>query len=295
MEFKATSPEAPSFVVELTGRKFQQSDYVVRECQNCGLLYRTPTLSDDALADYYANVSFQRWEANDYHPIERAVLSVLQSLPPGSRILDYGCSSGRLLSGLTRTHECYGSELNSVAAKEAAKRGLKMIEPDALATGLPVKFDAIVLVDVFEHLRKPLDFLQQLLRHAAPGASLIVATGNGDAPACQRDPAQFWYFRTLEHLCMLTERTARYFAAERGLALEALTKVCHYDLTAREKAVLWLHDFSFWQFRRRTLLARTLLRFLPKIRGAQRWTSAPPYTCTRDHIVAVFRLPNTQE
>jgi 2-polyprenyl-3-methyl-5-hydroxy-6-metoxy-1,4-benzoquinol methylase len=293
-EFKATGPEAPGFVVEWAERKFQQSDYFVRECLNCGLLYRTPTLSDAALADYYANVSFQRWEAKQHHPIERAVLSVLESLPPGSRILDYGCSSGRLLSGLTRKYECYGSELNSVAAKLAADRGLKMIEPGELATELPVKFDAIVLVDVFEHLRKPLDFLRQLLQHASAGALLIVATGNGDAPACRRDPAQFWYFHTLEHLCMLTERTAQHFATDRSLSLEALTKVCHYDLTAREKAVLWFHDFSYWQFRRQTLLARTLLSVLPKIRRAKKWTSAPPYTCTRDHIVAVFRLPNAQ-
>jgi 2-polyprenyl-3-methyl-5-hydroxy-6-metoxy-1,4-benzoquinol methylase len=293
-QFKATGPEARGFVAELAERKFQQSDYCVRECLHCGLLYRTPTLSDDALADYYANVSFQRWEANEYHPIERAVLSVLESLPSGSRILDYGCSSGRLLSGLTCKYECYGSELNSVAAKEAANRGLKMIEPGELATQLPVQFDAIVLVDVFEHLRKPLDFLRQLLQHAAPGALLIVATGNGDAPACRRDPAQFWYFRTLEHLCMLTERTAQHFATDRDLSLEALTKVCHYDLTAREKAVLWFHDFSYWQFRRRTWLARTLLPLLPKIRRAQKWPSAPPYTCTRDHVVAVFRLPKVQ-
>ncbi|MDP9005247.1 MAG: methionine biosynthesis protein MetW, partial [Verrucomicrobiota bacterium] len=111
-EFKATGPTAPSFVAELADRKFQQSDYLVRECSNCGLLYRTPTLSDDALADYYANVSFQRWEAHEYHPIERAVLSILEPLPLGSRILDYGCSSGRLLSGLTGEHQCYGSELN---------------------------------------------------------------------------------------------------------------------------------------------------------------------------------------
>jgi hypothetical protein len=93
---------------------------------------------------------------------------------------------------------------------------------------------------------------------------------------------------------MLTERAAQYFATDHGLSLEALTKVCHYDLTAREKAVLWLHDFSYWQFRRRTWLARTLLPLLPKIRGAKRWTSAPPYSCTRDHVVALFRLPNAQ-
>jgi len=293
-EFKATGPEAPGFFMEVAGRRFQQSDYFVRECLNCGLLYRTPTLSDDTLADYYALVSFQKWEASRYHPIERAVLSALKSLPPGSRILDYGCSSGRLLSSLCHDYECYGSEVNSVAAREASTRGLRMIEPGDLATALSVKFDAIVLVDVFEHLRKPLLLLRQLMQHASQGALLVIATGNGDATACRRDPAQFWYFRTLEHLCMFTERHTGHLSAALGLSVEGLTKVCHYDMLAREKVVLWLHDFVYWQFRRRTFLARTLLPLLPKVRRARTWASAPTYTCTRDHVVAVFRLQENQ-
>lgn len=294
VEFEATGPEAPGFFVELAGGRFQQSDYCVRECLNCGLLYRTPTLSDNTLADYYAVVPFQRWEARKYHPIERAVFSVLKSLPPGSRILDYGCSSGRLLSTLCQDYECYGSEVNSAAASEASTRGLKMIEPAVLASAMPLKFDAIVLVDVFEHLRKPVVFLRQLVQHLKPDALLVIATGNGDAAACRRDPAQFWYFRTLEHLSMLTERHVRYFSTALGLSLESLTKMCHYDLSAREKMVLWLHDFIYWQFRRRTFLARTLLPLLPKIRRARTWTSAPAYTCTRDHVVAVFRMLERQ-
>jgi len=293
-EFNATGPEAPGFSVEIGGRKFRQSNYFVRECLHCGLLYRTPALSDVTLAKYYASVSFQKWEAIKYHPIERAVLSVLKSLPPGSRILDYGCSSGRLLSSLRHDYECYGSEVNSNAAREASRRGLRMIEPTDLDHPLPVKFDAIVLVDVFEHLRNPRLLLEQLLRHAADGALLVIATGNGDAPACRRDPAQFWYFRTLEHLCMFTERQARHVADALDLSLKEMTKICHYDLSTREKVVLWLHDFIYWQFRRRTLLARTLLPLLPKIRRARNWPSAPPYTSTRDHVVAVFRRQETQ-
>jgi 2-polyprenyl-3-methyl-5-hydroxy-6-metoxy-1,4-benzoquinol methylase len=260
---------------------------------NCGLLYRTPTLSDEALADYYAHVSFQKWEATQYHPIERAVLAVLKSLPPGSRILDYGCSSGRLLSGLCRDYECYGFEVNSAAAKEASARGLKMLGARELAEPLAIKFDAIVLADVFEHLRTPLPLLRQLMQHATERALLVIATGNGDAAACRRDPAQFWYFRTLEHLCMFTERYARHLSVALGLSRKSLTKVCHYDLSAREKVVLWLLDFAYWQFRRRTFLARTLLSLLPKIRNARSWTSAPPYTCTCDHVVAVFLSQET--
>lgn len=253
------------------------------------MLYRTPTLSDAALAHYYSRVPFEKWEAATYHPIERAVLSILQSLPAGSRILDYGCSSGRLLSGLTSTHRCFGSELNARAATEAAQRGLTMLPSHELSEGTSNMFDAIVLVDVFEHLRAPLAVLRNLSRHLVPGGLLIVATGNGDAPACRRDPAQFWYFRNVEHLCMTTENHVREVARALDLSLDPLLRISHYDLTWRERLVLWLHDFSYWQFRRKTLLATALLRFIPRVRQAQHWRSAPTYTSSKDHLVAVFR------
>lgn len=287
--FTETGPPAAGYVTEIASRKFVQSEYFVRECSDCQLLYRSPTLSDSALEEYYAVVPFQKWEAGQYHPIERAVLSILRALPPRSRILDFGCSSGRLLSSLSGDYECYGSELNTQAAAEAARRGLTMIEPHDLAKPLPVQFDAIVLVDVFEHLRQPLRVLRRLLQHAAAGGVLILATGNGDAPACRRDPAQFWYFRTVEHLCMLTERHAQHLADMLDLSLAQVSRVSHYDLSVREKAVQRFHDFVYWQFRQKTLFASMVLTFLPRIRRAQAWQSAPTYTSSRDHAVVVFR------
>ena len=187
VEFEATGPEASGFFHEFGGRQFQQDEYCVRECLSCGLLYRTPTLSDDTLADYYAVVPFQRWEAKRFNPIERAVLSILKSLPPGSRILDYGCSSGRLLSTLCHDYECYGSEINPVAANEASSRGLRMIEPTLLTSPMTEKFDAIVLVDVFEHLRKPVVLLRQLVQHLKPDALL---GGRDRKRRCGRVPAR---------------------------------------------------------------------------------------------------------
>lgn len=288
-EYTPTGPAAPAFSTEAGGEQFTQADYFVRKCANCSLLYRTPTLSDGALADYYSRVPFEKWQAAAYHPIERAVLSILRSLPSGSKILDYGCSSGRLLSGLTTAYRCFGAELNERAAAEAGRQGLTMLPLHEVVGGTSHKFDAVVLVDVFEHLRQPRAVLRNLAQHLVPGGLLIVATGNGDALACRRDPAQFWYFRNVEHLCMATEKHMHEVARALDLSLDPLLKVSHYDLSWRERAVLWFHDFAHWQFRRKTLLAKALLRFLPRVRQAQHWRSAPSYTSSKDHLVAVFR------
>jgi len=286
ISYHSTGPVAPGFAASVRGETFVQPDYAVRECSDCGLLYRDRTFSQEDLDRYYGKVDFRKWDFSDYHPTERRVLEILRQLPKTSRILDFGCSSGRLLAGLCADYQCYGVEVNEPAAKEAARKGIQILASDD--SNLP-NLDAIVLVDLFEHMSQPLDFLRRLLRSLSDNGRLIIATGNGDAPACRRDPAQFWYFRTVEHLCMLTRKHAEFICSALNLRIEQWTESSHYDLSWREKLVQRLQDLVYWQFHRRTLLARTVLKFLPRMDRLKTGAVAPAYTCSRDHVVAVFR------
>lgn len=268
------------------GEVFQQTPYRVRECDGCGLLYRDLSLSPAEFDRYYARMEFTRWETSNYYPTEKAVLSHLRTLPPGTRILDFGCSSGRLLAELCGDYQCFGFEINSLAAASAASKGLRMLHTDELEH--ESGFDAVVLVDVFEHLAEPFKLLNKLAAKLVKHGSLIIVTGNGDAPACRRDPAQFWYFRIVEHIAMLTRRSADYIAKELALEITAWENICHYDLTLREQAVLRTQNFSYWQFRNQTPLAKAL-QFVPLLRRARRATVAPTYTCSRDHALVVLK------
>src|SRR4051794_30839166 len=115
---------APGFTMTAADEVFSQPDYSIRECKNCGLLFRTPTLSEAELARYYARTDFHRWDLAGFFPTERGALALLKQLPNGSAILDFGCSSGRLLAPLTATHRCFGVEVNEAAAAEAANKGI---------------------------------------------------------------------------------------------------------------------------------------------------------------------------
>jgi SAM-dependent methyltransferase len=285
----STGPEAPQFAMVAGDETFVQPDYFVRECGNCGLLFRTPTLSQSTLDRYYAKMDFREWEIDGFFPTERGVLKILHDVSPGSAILDFGCSSGRLLAPLVGIHDCYGVEVNAAAALEAENKGIKILSPDDLkAAGAP-KFRAIVMVDAFEHFLSPLELLDALSQRLMDDGLLLIATGNGDAAVCRRDPALFWYFRNLQHLCMLTRKHAAFICDRLGLDVEQWIELTHYDLSLREKTVQVLQNFIFWQFRRRTLLARCVLRFLPGMHGLKAGKVAPTCTCSRDHVVAVLR------
>jgi SAM-dependent methyltransferase len=268
---------------------FVQPDYLVRECSRCGLLFRTPTLSPETLDRYYAKMDFREWEIHGFFPTERQVLRELRDLPSGSRILDFGCSSGRLLAPLVEIHDCYGVEVNANAVREAENKGIKILPPEKLKAADAPKFRAIVMVDAFEHFLSPLDILRTLSQRLTNDGLFVIATGNGDAAACRRDPALFWYFRNLQHLCMLTRKHAGFICDQLGLRVERWRELTHYDLSLRENTIQLLQNFIFWQFRRRTLLARCALRFLPGMHRLKAGKIAPTYTRSRDHVVAVFR------
>lgn len=269
--------------------EFTQASYFVRKCSTCGLLYRTPTLPPSELERFYAVIDFRGWEITGYFRTERRVLEILRHLPKGSRILDFGCSSGRLLAELSQHYSCYGVEINEAAASEAARKGLTILRAEDLETPDLPKFDAIVLVDVFEHVSQPLDLLRKLSQRLMDGGALIIATGLGDAPACRRDPAQFWYFRTAQHLSMLTREHAEFLCQALQLRLEQWNEMCHYDLAVRVKLVQFLQDRIYWQFHRRTWFARFVLALLPGMPGLKAGDVPPLFSCSRDHVVALFR------
>jgi SAM-dependent methyltransferase len=280
---------APGFTCQLGDRDFVQPDYVVRECSACSLTYRTPHLGPEELSDYYALVDFQKWGIPGFYPTERFVHQHLRQLPSGARVLDYGCSSGRLLAPLVGPYECYGFEINAAAASIAASKGLALISQSAFDSRSCGTFDAIVVIDVFEHLSAPVVLLRQLIDLLKAGGELLIVTGNADATACRLDPAQFWYFRNVEHLCMLNRQHAGFLARELGVTLAAWIELSHYDTSFHERLFQSARHFAFWQFRHATLLAKTILPLVPMLNRARRWTIAPTYTVGTDHVVASFR------
>ena len=291
VRFKETGAEAPGFRCTVGGCEFEQPPYCIYECPKCALLYKTRTASPAELHAYYGVADFRRWEIPGYFPTERAALAVLRSLPHRARLLDFGCSSGRLMAPLLGDYECHGLEVNGEAAKAAAAKGLRILTWDGLGDCGPQQFDAVILVDVFEHLTSPLDLLRKLYALLKPQGLLLIVTGNGDYAPCRLDPAQFWYFRNVEHLCMLTRRHAGYLAACLGGPLERWEELSHYDASLCLRLKRYSQHIAFWQFRRRTIFARTILPLIPKVRQAQSWPVAPAFEVGRDHVLSLVRKP----
>jgi SAM-dependent methyltransferase len=280
---------APGLTCRLGVRDFVQPDYVIKICSACGLVYRNPNLSPEELGVYYSLVDYRKWEVPGFFPTERAAHKRLRQLPCGARLLDFGCSSGRLLAPLAGSYDCCGFEINTEAARIAATKGLNIISPEAFDSGNCEGFDAIVISDVFEHLSAPTELLRKLVSLLNPGGELFIITGNADAPACRLAPAEFWYFRNVEHLCMLSRRHAEFLCQELSVQLVCWREMSHYDVTLRERLWQFARHFAFWHFREKTWVAKIFLPWMPGLRRARVWLVAPAYTVSADHVLAVFR------
>jgi SAM-dependent methyltransferase len=288
-DFTVAGIVAPGFNAHIGGADFVQPDYEIRDCVSCGLLFRSPTLSTGELSDFYARMDFRVWETAGFYPTERAVLARIRELPSGSRLLDFGCSSGRLLAPLADNYQCCGIEINRDAAAVARAKGLCILSECALDSEPEETFDAIIMVDIFEHLVAPVQILCRLVRLLKPKGRLFVVTGNGDSPACRLDPGQFWYFRHMVHVCMLTFRHAQFIAAKLRLKLEAWEVATHYDERLPDRLLQYFRHWSYWQFQRQTLVSRTILPMIPFVRRARGWAVAPQFSVTKDHVVAIFQ------
>jgi SAM-dependent methyltransferase len=289
-DFAVASEAGSSFETVVGERRFEQPKYEVRICNQCGLYYKSNILDPAELAEYYDDVDFAKWDIGKLFPSEKAILNVLNQLPAGSRVLDYGCSDGRLLSQLGDEYQKFGVEINEAAAGIARQKEITILSSDEIASALVLSFDAIVLSDIFEHLVNPIVVLQSLCERLAKGGLIILFTGDGDAKACQRDIANFWYFRTPEHLCMLGRKHAEYLSRHLNLRLITWTQMSHYSFTLRQIARQYVQDFAYWQFRSNgSSLLASVLRITPVLRRAQNWAIPPALTYTKDHVLAVFQ------
>jgi SAM-dependent methyltransferase len=125
------------------------------------------------------------WSSAGYNP-ESSMDDRLQAifakhLPTTGTCLDVGCGRGAIGPWLTaRGLEYQGVDVSANAVREAQAAGLNAIAIDD-ASHLPfadASFDAVLSIEVLEHLFLPLNALVEMRRVLKPDGVLIVTTPN---------------------------------------------------------------------------------------------------------------------
>jgi glycosyltransferase involved in cell wall biosynthesis len=153
----------------------------------------------------------------------RQIENWLARRPPG-RVLDLGCSDGRLGERLRlQGHHVTGLD---IVAHDGVKERLDRFIAADLDQGIPPElegpYDTIVAADVLEHVRRPGEILDQVHPILAQGGSVIVSVPNFGHwyPRLRVAIGKFDYDRRgildLDHVRFFTMRSLQHLVASHG-------------------------------------------------------------------------------
>jgi SAM-dependent methyltransferase len=176
-------------------------------CDACGLLFTDPLPSAEQLERYYAEDGpWAASHADRVRKVERthrrrlrettpkprpprmrdrlvdalAAYLPVPGVPPGAKVLDFGCGDGKFLDRLQdRGWQTYGIEPSSDVA---FLRHRRLTEPPQDGS-----FDFVLLHHVLEHVRQPLDVLERLAGALRDGGLLFVSVPRLDTLPMHQD------------------------------------------------------------------------------------------------------------
>jgi 2-polyprenyl-3-methyl-5-hydroxy-6-metoxy-1,4-benzoquinol methylase len=176
--------------------RFEGTDYVLRKCAGCGLIFQENILSDEFLSTMYNVWIVHREEVPQdaqffgYYANELFTVAALLGRPIHlTRVLDFGMGAGKWARVARAVgFDTCGTDLSDDLLRDAAADGIEVVNLDELAGR---QFDFINTEQVFEHLARPREWLERLLVSLAPGGFIKISVPDG-RDIERRLPAMDW-------------------------------------------------------------------------------------------------------
>lgn len=179
-------------------RKGLKGTWTLVACESCGVICMSPMPTEAQLGEYYAAYSNDEnvdlsLKAGSRSPALRKFFHRLTGdvdprdfveVSAGARILDYGCGHAGYLSDFhQRGFSISGAEIASYVVQTCQQHGFDVhqVEDFSKIPFADGEFDIVYLMQVFEHLREPHMFLDELARVLKSGGTLYLAVPNANS------------------------------------------------------------------------------------------------------------------
>ena len=197
----------------------------ILSCKTCtnGWTYPSPADTDYSQIDFHQQAIKSKNSESKIHDFEdlpvdwkKAIVKQLnmlkKHLPTNARILEIGCGDGIFLKQLQKMgYDVQGIEPGVSSSGRARENGLNVITDYFPSPSLEGTFDAVVLVQTFEHIENPSKLLCQISDIIPDGYLLLVQTNYESVlPRYQGQrwygwgpDGHYWHFtpKGLRHIC----------------------------------------------------------------------------------------------
>lgn len=209
--------------------KFNYSgEFHMRRCSGCGLLFCSPRLSDEGIAQLYdSNYYVFQKPDRDYFQRTAAIYQRTVAMLPSAvkgKILEIGSGKGYLLAVLKGLGwEPYGIEISDSAVDYAQNTfgiaGFSGTVDQYLSSGTNAVFPVVVCIDIIEHVTEPDKFIDALCRVTESGGYLIIDTPNATAGRIDTDGAGWRGFNPF-HIFVFSKDNLTKILENRGFVVE---------------------------------------------------------------------------
>jgi SAM-dependent methyltransferase len=153
----------------------------IAQCNDCGLFYMNPLPSIEELEKLYAHYEIASlWDHGSEFFNQQVIEAVTPLTPSGGRILEIGCSYGKILAGLQQK----GFQVMGVEASPSACHYMKQkfaipffegfVESYLETVNGKETYDAIIALNIIEHLLDPYQVLNGLGNILNPGGHILM-------------------------------------------------------------------------------------------------------------------------
>jgi 2-polyprenyl-3-methyl-5-hydroxy-6-metoxy-1,4-benzoquinol methylase len=193
-------------------------------CEACGFIFADADELNQ-LTELYAQLSdsvYQETQDTRALQMRRILHRALAARPNARTVLDIGAGAGMLLVEAGRAGlDAVGVEPSRDFVRHARAAHAVHIEqgtfPHPALAGRT--FDLVFLVDVIEHVRRPVELLRAAADAVAPGGALVVITPDMASYFARRLRERWWHFR-LAHVGYFSGRSLAKAARSAGLVVE---------------------------------------------------------------------------
>ena len=196
------------------GERFRSKYVMVLKCQapSCGHLYAEDPAAERGLQSHDPDAEYRQYRERN----ARLVRSwrKIGFITPQSQVLDVGSGAGHIVESIREQMPGVGltcMEPERGSAEYLRSKGFSVVES---FEQLDRVFDAVLLIEVVEHVSDPVGLLSSCRLVMKPGARALVTTPCGETRSGSRNTSAY---ETLEHIQFFTETSLGLACQNAGL------------------------------------------------------------------------------